>query len=235
MAQKIVYMSLTIVTSMGIVMLPRITNIFSKGDMKKVNGYLIKTFNFASYVSIPMMFGLMSISTGFSLWFFGSEFIKSGTIMMIESPILVLIGWSNVIGIQYMLPLGKSNELTLSVTIGAIIDIIANLLLIKSLFSIGAAISTVLAELTVVAIQMYLMRNELPVKEMFKDIWKYFLDGLIMYLTISLFSKVFGFSFLIMIIQIATAIIIYFIMLLILKSNFQNYVLKMIKKNVFKM
>lgn len=235
MGQKIVYMSLTIVTSMGPVMLPRITNIFARGDIKKVNEYLVKTFNFTSYISIPMMFGLISISNGFSLWFFGSGFIKSGTIMMIESPILILIGWSSVIGMQYMLPLGKVNEFTLSVTVGAIVDIIANLLLIKSFFSIGAAIATVLAEIAVTAMQIYLMRDKLPFKEMFEDLWKYSLAGIIMYLTISLFSRVFGFSFLIMIIQIVTGIIIYFIILLLLKSNFQKDALRMIKKKVFKM
>lgn len=233
MGQKIIYISLTIVTSMGTVMLPRVTNIFSKCGIKKVNEYLIKSFTLASYISIPMMFGLMAISNGFSLWFFGREFTKSGTIMLIESPILVLIGWSNVIGIQYMLPLGRSNEFTLSVTAGAIVDIIANLLLIKSLFSIGAAISTVLAETAVIAIQIYLMRNKLPIKEMFTDIWKYFFAGIIMFLTILLFNKLFVFSFIIMIIQIIIGISIYFVMLLMLKSNFQNYVLKMIKSKIF--
>lgn len=234
MGQKIVYMSLTFITSMGTVMLPRITNIFARGDMKKINVYLIKTFNFTSYISIPMMLGLMSISNGFSSWFFGSGFSKSGSIMMIESPIIILIGWSNVIGIQYMIPLGKVNEITLSVTVGAIVDIMANLLLTKSLFSIGAAISTVLAEIAVTIMQIYLMRDKLPFKEMFEDIWKYSLAGLTMYLIISLFNNLFVYCFVITIIQIIIGIIVYFIMLLILKSNFQSYVVRIVREKIMK-
>lgn len=233
MGQKIVNMLLTIVTSMGTVMLPRMTNVFSKRDMKKVDEYLVKTFNFATYISIFMVFGLLAISKGFSLWFFGEGFIKSGTIMMIESPILVLIGWSNVIGVQYMLPLGKSNEFTLSVTIGAAVDIIANLFLIKLHFSIGAAISTVLAELSVTVIQVYLMRNKLPIKEMFKDLWKYLSAGLIMYIILILSNKFFVYSFILIVFRIIIGTIIYFIILLILKSNFQNDVLKMVKGKIF--
>jgi O-antigen/teichoic acid export membrane protein len=230
--QKIINMSLTIVTSIGTVMLPMMTNVFSKGNINKVREYLIITFNVVSYISIPMVLGLMAISNGFAIWFFGNGFIKSGNIMMIESPIFLLISWSNIIGLQYMLPLGKSKEYTFSVTIGAIVDVIANLILIKSLCSIGAAISTVLAELAVTSVQIFLMRNYLPFKSMFKEIWKYSLAGLTMYIILLLFNKFFIYNLIFIIIRIIVGIFIYFLMLLILKSYLQNNILNTIKSKI---
>lgn len=233
MGQKIVNILMTVVGSMGTVMLPHMTNEFSKGNNEKINDYLSKTFNFASYLSIPMMFGLISISRGFSVWFFGKEFLKSGTIMMIESPILIFIGWSNVIGMQYMLPLGKSNEFTFSVTVGAIVDIISNLFLVKPLASYGAAISTVLAELSVTVVQVFLMWDSLPFKEMFKDVWKYLLSGTIMYMGLTIINKHLEYNFAFITLRVIIGGIIYFAVLIILKSDFQNKVLKMLKEKVF--
>ena len=232
MGQKIIYLLLTFVSSMGVVMLPKMTNIISKGNIKKVNEYIVNSFNFASYISIPMMFGIMAISQGFSIWFFGNEFAKSGTIMLIESPILVMIGWSNVIGVQYMLPLGKSNEFTVSVIAGAIVNIVVNLIIVKSLLSIGTSISTVLAEFSVLSVQVYLMRNILPIKEMFRDIWKYFLAGFIMFATISLTNRLVSFSITLMILQIVIGIFIYLTIMSISKSNFQNRMIKEIWNSI---
>lgn len=229
--QKIVNMLLTFVTSMGTVMLPHMTNVFARGDRKKIKEYLVRTFNFASYLSIPIIFGLISISRGFSIWFFGKEFLRSGDIMMIESPILLLIGWSNVIGMQYMMPLGKSNAFTFSVSIGALVDIISNILLVKPFASYGAAISTVLAELSVTLVQFLLMKRRLPFKRMFKELWKYLLSGMNMFIILSLLNRVMGYNLLLILFRVIIAGMAYFIVLLILRSEFQIQILKSIKGN----
>ena len=233
MGQKIVNMLKTVAGSMGAVMLPHMTNEFSKGNNEKINDYLAKTFNFASYITIPMMFGLISISRGFSVWFFSKEFLKSGVIMIIESPILILVGWSNVIGMQYMLPLGKSNEYTFSVIVGAIVDIISNLFLVKPFASYGAAISTVLAELSVTTVQVFLMWDSLPFKDMFKEVWKYLFSGTIMYMGLTIMNKYLEYNFAFIALRVIIGGIIYFAVLIILKLDFQNKVLKMIKNKIF--
>lgn len=232
MGQKIVYMSLTIPTAMGTVMLPRITNTIANGDIQKVKEYIIKSFNFVSYIAIPLCLGLIGISKGFSVWFLGSEFFKSSYIMEIESIIIILISWSNVTGVQLMLPLGRANEFTLSVTIGAIVDMISNLILVRHLYSIGAAISTVLAEISVTSVQMYLLRRELPFKDMFKDMWKYILSGVLMLICVKLIGSKFKVGFIATVIQICFGVIIYFMVLFILKSDFQRSIINIIRKKL---
>lgn len=232
MGEKIVYMSLTLVTAMGTVMLPRITNTVARGDMDKVKEYTVKSFNFVSYLAVPMCFGLIGISKGFSVWFFGKEFLKSGYVMSIESCIIILIAWTTVTGTQFMLSLGKTNEFTISVTLGAVVDIICNLILVRYLFSIGAAISTVAAEISVTLIQMYLLRRLLPFKCMFKDMWKYLVSSLIMYCTIMLITRCINYTLIATIVQIIAGMLVYFITQYLLKSEFQNYVCGTLKNKL---
>jgi O-antigen/teichoic acid export membrane protein len=232
MGQKIVYMVLTITSSMGTVLMPRITNVIAKGDLKKVKEYVIKSFNFASYLSIPICLGLIGISKGFSIWFFGNGFLRSSYIMRIESIAIILISWNNVTGIQMLLPLGKTNEYSLTVTIGAVVDIISNLILVKFLFSMGAAISTDLAELSILLIQIYLLRKDLPFKGMLKDIWKYLLSGLIMLICVELTGSRMNVGFITTLIQVFVGGLVYVILLYVLKSDFQNGIIDMVKKKL---
>ncbi|MBF8417256.1 flippase [Heyndrickxia coagulans] len=227
-ADKIVKVVLSVVTAMGTVMLPRISNTFARGDMRKVKEYLYRSFDFASYLSIPMMFGLMGIADDFSLWFFGSGFSKTGPIIIIMSPIIIFIAWSNVIGNQYMLSIGRIREYTKSVTVGAFANFFFNLLLIPEYHSIGAAFSTLISEFIVTFIQLFFIRKDINYRKIFSPIWKYTLSSLIMYIVIIYSNKIFGISFYTTFLQISIAWITYFIMLLILKAQLNTLILKKI-------
>lgn len=63
--QKIIKMLLTVITSLGTVMLPRIANTYANGEKKKVAEYMKKSFNMVFLLSFPMIFGLISVSKTF--------------------------------------------------------------------------------------------------------------------------------------------------------------------------
>ena len=81
--------------------------------------------------------------------------------MMILSPILFLIAVSNVTGTQYLLPASRNTEFTLSVTAGAVVNVILNFMLISKYKAVGACIATVVAELTVTFIQIVMILRSL--------------------------------------------------------------------------
>lgn len=218
-ADKIVKVVLSLVTAIGTVMLPRVSNIFAKGDMKKVRDYVYNSFNFVSYLAIPLMFGMAAMARQFAPWFFGQEFSKTGILMAVISPIIVFIAWSNVLGNQFLMPTGKVKGYTISVIIGAIINFILNLLLITHFHSIGTAIATVFAELSVMLVQMYWVRNDLQIRIMIKSIWKYLLSGIVMFLVIILIEKFATVGIGTMIIQFIMGVIVYIFILFLLKSE----------------
>ena len=85
-------------------------------------------FSFISALAIPLMFGLMGVAKQLSPWFFTDEFKGIDELVIISSLIILAISWSNVMGTQLLIPLNKVKEFTISVTAGAIINFILNLL-----------------------------------------------------------------------------------------------------------
>lgn len=186
--QKIVTIILGLITSLGTVMLPRIADLYKANKFDSINDYLVKSFNFTFFISFPMMFGIMAISCNFVPWFFGAEFQKVIPNMVIISPIIVLISLSNVIGTEYLLPTGRQNDVTTAVIVGCFINCFLNYILIPKLLSIGAAIATVTAELSIVSIYIYLTRNEFDYRRIFSTNYKYAICSAIMFIPIYYFS-----------------------------------------------
>ena len=217
-------------TSLGTVMMPRIASIYAKGNSKKISEYMNQSFTFILLLAFPIMFGLISISSHFVPVFYGEGYEKVVPLLCIMSPIIVLIGLSNVTGTQYLLPTKQQNKYTLSVVIGAIVNFILNFILIRYYKSIGAAIATVVAELVVTSIQFYLIRKKISLIEVLKISNKYIIASFIMFIISLISGYLISNNFLAVIIQIFVSIIIYFSMLLLLKDKFLIKVINTIKK-----
>ena len=222
-AQKITIIILTLVTSLGTVMLPRIANKFATGKKEEINKNILKSFNFVYFLSIPMVFGMIAIARDLIPWFLGGNFEKSIYIIYIISPIILLIGLSNVIGIQYLLPTKRQKQYSISVVLGAIVNLIFNFILIPKYLSVGAAIGTVIAETVVTGAQFWCIRKEYNIKSILMIGIKYFIASIFMFVGIFIINKLnlfMKFVVLKMAIDVAIGIVIYFITLMILKDEF---------------
>ena len=218
-ADKIVKFVLAIVTATGTVMLPHVASKFAKGDIKGVRASLYSSFNFVSAISIPMMFGLMAIARRFAPWFLGADFNMAGEIMFLEAPIIVLIAWSNVTGTQYLMPVNRVKEYTTSVTIGAVSNVVFNLFLISGWGANGAAVATVCSEFLVTASQIMMIRHTIRRRLMFKEVWKYFLCGLLMYLVVNRLCLIINMSVGNLILEVVVGVLIYLIGLVVTRAS----------------
>ncbi len=227
---KIVKLVLAIVTATGTVMLPHVANKFSKGDVKGVRESLYNSFDFVTALAVPMMFGLMAISKTFAPWFLGSEYVPTGKLMFIESPIILFIAWSNVTGTQYLMPVNRVHEYTASVSVGAVSNIIFNLFLIRSFGVDGAAMSTVLSEFLVSAIQLFFVRTTISRRTLFKSVWKYLLSGLVMFIVVFRFNGIMKMSIPNLIVQVLIGMVIYAAGVFLLKAPIVRQAQKILKK-----
>lgn len=221
-AQKIIKILLTIVTALGTVMLPRIANKFADGKTDEIKRNIKTSFKFTYLLAFPMLFGIIAISNRFVPVFLGAGYEEVSLLIKIISPIILMIGLSNVIGNQYLLPTKRQKAFTISVLCGAIVNLILNFILIKRYEAIGASIATVIAETTVVAIQFICVRNEIKFLEIIKLGLKNLIASIIMLFIAILIEKIMKnqSSYIIILIQVCTGIIAYFSMLLILKDKF---------------
>ena len=233
-SQKIIKMVLTIITSLGTVMVPRIANTFINGDKEKIHSYMRKSFNFVFILAFPMIFGIIAISKYFVPMFFGDGYDKVTILMSIISPIILMIGLSNVIGTQYLLPTKRQKEYTISVIIGATSNFLINMMLISKYGSIGAAIGTVIAETLVAIIQFIFVRKDFNIKSILKLSIKYIFASIIMFIVCVMISKFVTNSLLSIILQVGIGISVYGITLLLLKDEFTYTIIDKVKQKLMR-
>lgn len=233
-SEKIIKLVLGLVTSLGIVMLPRMSNTFASGDNKKMDEYLNKSLQGIAYVSIPMAIGLASISNEFVPWFFGKDFSKVSYLMIVLTPILFLIAISNVLGTQYLVPSNRTNEFTASVTIGAIINVILNVILIPKYKALGTCIATLISEFAVTLVQYIFLRKNINKKVLSLSIVKYVISSVVMFIVVRIIGNYMGARIITTLIQVTVGAIVYILILLKLKDKINRTIINTIfyiKKN----
>lgn len=224
-AQKIVKLLLTVVTSLGTVMVPRMASTFAKGDMKQVKKYLLTSFSFTFLLAFPIMIGCLLVAKEFVPIFFGAGYDKVIILICVILPIILFIGMSNILGTQYLLPTKRQKEFTISVICGAIINFILNMILIYRFNSIGASIATVAAEFVVTLVQLYFVRDLLKISEILGSLKNYFIATVVMAFITYTINTVFSLDGIVSIsVQVVTGVIVYASMLLILKDEFVFYI-----------
>ena len=160
-ALKLVNILLTLVTSLGSMMLPRVANLLSTGDHKAVNKMHQISFLIYNLVIFPIIAGMLIVNDDFVQFFLGQDFQDAKYAIAIMIFRMFFIGCTNIMGIQILIPHNKNKEFMISTTIPAIVSVGLNLLLLPKLGYIGAAIVSVLTEALVWAIQLYFTRNYL--------------------------------------------------------------------------
>lgn len=227
-SDNLVKLILALVTATGTVMLPHVANAVSKGNMNKVNQMLYKSFDFVSALAYPMMFGLAAISLTLVPKYYGPGYEPVGPAMMIESIVILMIAWSNAIGVQYLLPRNKNKEFTISVTVGAVVNLILNIPLIKLWGLNGAMWSTVISECSVTLYQLWVVRDMLSYKALFKGSWKYLISGIVMFIPVFWMNRNLKDTWLMMGLEVLVGILVYIALVMLLRAPVVDQAKKLI-------
>lgn len=230
-SDNLIRMVLTIVTSVGTVMLPHVANNFSKGLIDKVNNLLYKSFDFVSLLAFPLSLGIAGISIKLAPLFYGKGFEQVGKAMFIESPIIIMIAWSNTLGTQYLIPTNKVKDYTNAVSLGAITNIVINIPLIHIWGLYGAMLSTTISETVVMLYEILKIGKQIRYKKLFANCFKYLLASSVMFGVVFYFNATLQMSFLSIIFEILIGIIVYLFILILLKPSIlsQITILKKLK------
>ena len=84
-ATKLSKTALTLVTSLGTVMIPRIGFYFKKNDIESVRRYMYRSYRFVWLLGIPLCLGLISISSNLVPWFYGEDFLDIAILLNVLS------------------------------------------------------------------------------------------------------------------------------------------------------
>ena len=231
-ALKLVNILLTLVTSLGSVMLPRVAHLLATGDHKAVNRMHEISFLIYNLVIFPIMAGMLIVNDDFVQFFLGQDFQDARYAIAIMVFRMFFIGWTNIMGIQILIPHNKNKEFMMSTTVPAIISVGLNLLLLPKLGYIGAAIVSVLTEALVWGIQLFYTRSYLKEVSIMKAMLKILVASGLMYIVLFLLKPIVTFTPMLNVVVYAVlGVVIYLVCIVLLKVvNLKDLKQQLVKK-----
>ncbi|MFP7154177.1 polysaccharide biosynthesis C-terminal domain-containing protein, partial [Weissella paramesenteroides] len=132
--------------------------------------------------------------------------------------LIIIISWSNVIGIQFLIPTQRMKQYFYSVTIGAFVNLLLVYPFILIFHDIGVVYATIIAEVAVTSYQFYTVRKHLDIQQMLLDSSKILIAAIIMFMILLYANQLLSFSIWHFVLKIATGFFIYSSILLLVKK-----------------
>lgn len=230
---KISHVALILITSISTVLLPRCSNLIKNNNIEGFKNVSHKSINLTLGLSIPICVGLLILADPITTLFCGPQYLPSIPVLYFNAPVIIIIGLTNLLGLQILYPLDKINIVIWSVSFAAITNLIFNFLLISRMGATGAAISTLIAECVVLIIQLYKGKAHFPFKLSYLFKPDYLIASLIMGIAIYLSTFSLTSSLLKIVVGFLVGIMIYSLILIILKNKLIEDLLIQIQKLKF--
>ena len=164
--------AVSFVTAMGGVLMPRVSNYLAEGKKEEFRDLVTRNFAFVFLIAAPMALYCTGMADQVILLLSGERFQGAVLPMRAISITTLLIGISNVTGMQILVPSGRERLTTISTVWGAVVNLIVNLTLIPRMGAMGAVTGTVMAETAVLLVQIWFLKGELPAFLKDIEIWK---------------------------------------------------------------
>lgn len=181
-AYKINSVAQTIVTVFSSVMMSRNSADYKNGDIESMKKHIYKNANYIWMTSLFFIAGFLVLSKNFSSWFFGKGYDEVPALLQIMSVRLVASGFSILLGDRFI-AMGEEKWWFISVSVGALSNILINYLMIPTYGAIGAATATAICEVMILMtnIVFTLIKKDLSLKRVFCSCWKYFIAAVAMF------------------------------------------------------
>lgn len=130
----------SLVNALNIVMIPRMSNLFSSGEEDEMIKILEKSIDIQIYFSIAITFGIITINSHMISWFYGDGFEKLKIIVPLIALGLPFQIVQTAVASQYLIPKNHMKSYNLTVIVGAMINFLLSLVLIPYIGIYGALI-----------------------------------------------------------------------------------------------
>ncbi|MDD5832297.1 MAG: flippase [Clostridiales bacterium] len=160
-AVKVKIILVCVVTSLGTVLLPRVSYYYEHGQLEEFRRLTGRAIEFIMVFAAPMTVFFTIFAYDCIMFLAGNAYGPSVLPMQIIMPTLLLIGLTNIMGIQILVPMGREKVVLHSELAGVVTDLILNLLLIPKMGAVGAAVGTLAAEAVVWIVQIAALRDSI--------------------------------------------------------------------------
>lgn len=186
LAQTIQRAGVILTTAFGSVTASRIALLKSKSGNEEIRKLITQSYEIVCLIGVPIAMGLGAIARNLIPWFMGDGYMPVAQLLIMLCPLIVIIGFSNISGIQYMIPMGLQSRMTASTLSGMAVNVVLNLLWIPDHKAKGAAAASVIAECAVAFIQLISIREVPDKKVLLKSFALAVFSGCIMVILIKI-------------------------------------------------
>ena len=158
-AVKIKLVLFGVITAYGSVLLPRMSYYFRHGMDKRFRAVMVSGVNVTEMLSVPLAAFFVVFASEVMTLVAGNEYTEAVLPMRIIVTAIIPIGVAWVLGIQVLTPMGKEIYVLYSAIAGAAADLVLNFILIPPMGAAGASLATLAAEILVMAMQIYFLKD----------------------------------------------------------------------------
>jgi len=158
-ADRVVKVVVTLVTSMGAVLLPRASYYIQAQKLGEYRRLTSTTLRLILFVSFPVALGLIVLAGPLVLLLSGRAFEPAAPLVQIMGLNVVMIALSNFAGYQILYPQGKEKLLLYSAVFGVLCNLGLNWFLIPRWHATGAAFSILVTETCVTGVRIAFARG----------------------------------------------------------------------------
>lgn len=232
-AVKVNKIFIPLISALGSVLIPRLSYLLEINDKEKWRKTIDTSIQVVFLLSIPTIIGIEILRRDLVHVIAGTSFDNALLPMQIIAPVIFLISMSTVINDQILIPYRKDKQVLLSTMFGAMTNVVANMLLIPLLAETGAAMATVIAELAVLIICIWNVRDLFEYRKLFHNMMQYISASLMMGVLIVFIQIITNISgFVCIIVSFCSGILIYAGCLKILRNDLIDVLCDMARQYV---
>lgn len=179
-AMKTSKIIITVLSAATTVLLPRLSHLYNEGDKSKFNNLANKGILFLLLSSLPLATVLCINADYAVLFLYGNEYIPAIQTLRILSMLIIPISFSTYFGIQILCSSGLEKKMLEAVSLGAILNIILNSILIHRFQQNGAAVASLISEIAVALIDLLFASKVLKLQLDRKSIFTILLSLLVL-------------------------------------------------------
>lgn len=185
-SEKLINVCLCVVSAFGAVMMPRMSHLYARCKYDECRDLFVRSMEIAIFIGCAIAFGIASIANDFIPIFYGAGYDTCVSITIILSATVLFITWACIVRTLYLIPTEQNKVYIYSVFLGAGFNVIINWVLIPRLASVGAAVGTIIAEVTVAVFQTIMVRKELDFSQCIKKSVPFIIFGVVMFLVVKM-------------------------------------------------
>lgn len=177
-ATKLHAILLALFTAFTNVMMPHMSSLISKEKKEDFIKYINQSIQVLLLFAIPIVLYFIIYAPEIIYLIAGPGYESASTPMRIVMPLIFIIGYEQIGIMQILMPLKKDKEIFRNSVLGAGLGIIANIILVSYLKSVGSAIVWTISEIAVLSATHYYVTKYTSIKFPIKNLFKYILGAI---------------------------------------------------------